>query len=748
MTIQGITRLLKQHLIWFILFPILGAGAVYYFMRNEAKTYKTKATLYTGITSGYKLQSAEENFHVDYSAVENAFDNILTTLNSNQTLYNVGLDLLSRHLQLQKPAETQLSAQSFQALNQAIPASLRQSLVRGGDLAYTRQQLDTLARSETPNPVRKLLLQSDSYYSAEHIGKNLKATRRRASDMLDLEYEASDPAVAQQTLSLAITEMNTRYTALKRGETNPVVSYYEQKAQAAKRQLDNAEAKLRAFNVAHNILNIEDELKTRSATREALVTEYNNELMESRAAKAAMNALSQRLKQGGSLLSVNTALTDKQAELTEAESQLINARASGNAQATLDRYQARIDKAAAELKQIAQNYFAADNTPESVPKLKLVNEWLDNVLKFEEASARMDVAKKRLDEYQTESAAFTPLESEQRQLTRDMTVAEKEYLMLIQSLNQANTHRQDVSLDGALSILDAPNFPFSPQPSKRLLSTVIGGGVGLVIALLLAALRFWSDRRINSLEQAEQQLGNAVVATFPVVKKLAVKSATSRASVSMFEQLSNEININIEARARPGGRPPLIVLFSMRAKQGKTWFALRLGQLYAESGERIAYYYPRQSAADHKYEQEGIHFLPYELHPNFMHVREPEELILDDDVLATIHFDKVILELPALMGSPIPLHLVRQSAVSLMILAAHTVWGRRDKQLFDLFVKAARNPVLVVLNKVESGPTDTPTLGDIAQGLLRTKRYTESTIAVPETSPVSPKLLNKQPNES
>ncbi|MCK8490384.1 MULTISPECIES: GumC family protein [Spirosoma] len=724
MTFQGLGRLLKQHLIWFIVFPCLGAGAVFYFMRNETSTYKTKATLYTGLTSGYSLRSTQEGFQTDYSGVSNAFDNILTTLNSNQTLYNVGRDLLSQHLQVTKPSPQQLSAASFQQLQKAIPANVRQSLVRGNDLAYTRSRIDSLSRSQTDNPIRKLMQDGSLPYSPDYISKKLKATRRSASDMLDMEYETDDPAIAQQTLDLAIKELNQRYTSLKSGETNPVVEYYEAKTKEAKKQLDNAESKLRAFNVQHNVLNFEDELKTRSTTRDALVTEYSGEVMRNRAAKAAMDALNQRMSQGGNLLKINTALTDKQAELTEAESQLINARTNGQPQAALDRFQAKIDQKSAELKQIAQNYFAADNTAESIPKMRLVNEWLAKVLEFEESGARMDVIKKRLDEYQKESTAFSPLESEQRQLTRDMTVAEKDYLALVQSLNQATTHRQDIAIDGSLSVLDPPVFPFSPQPAKRWLFTAIGAGAGFVIALLLTALRIWADKRINSLEQAEQRVGSSVTAVFPTVKKFAVNSKASRAAVSMFEQLGNAINIEIEQQ-RVAAHPPVITLFSLRAKQGKTWFAHGLSRLYAESGERVAYLYPRIAQTDSKFEQEGIAFFPYDLHPNFMNVREPEDLLSREESVEMSGFQKIILELPALVGSPIPLHLVNRSAVSLMILTVHTLWGRRDKQLFTLYSKAAKHPVLIALNKVEGGDTDAPTVGDIEQGVVRTKRFAE-----------------------
>ncbi|WP_205402756.1 GumC family protein [Spirosoma taeanense] len=588
------------------------------------------------------------------------------------------------------------------------------------------------------------MLGSDSYYSAEHIGKKLKSTRRSGSDMLDLEYEAEDPAVAQQTLSLAITELNDRYTALKRGETNPVVKYYENKVKDAKRLLDNAESKLRAFNVEHNVLNFEDELKNRSATREALVSEYNTEVMRNQGAKAAMNALNQRMSQGGSLLKINTALTDKQAELTAAESRLINARANGQPQAVLDQYQAKVNQASEELKQIAQNYFAADNSAESVPKMKLVNEWLAKVLDFEESGARMAAVKKRLDDYQAESTTFTPLESEQRQLTRDMGVAEKEYLTLIQSLNQATTQRQDITIDGSLSVLDPPVFPLSAQAPKRWLFCAIAAGAGLVIALLLAALRVWTDKRIHSPEQAEQWMGGSVTAVFPVVKKFSVNSRASRAAVGMFRQLGNAINIEIADQRSLAG-PPLITLFSMRAKQGKTWLAHGLARMYAESGEQVAYFYPRLLETDKRFEQEGIVFQPYDLHPNLMNVRELGELLTEEDTLPLSTFTKLILELPPLVSSPIPLHLVNRSAVSLLVLTVHTIWGRRDKQLLELYNKAARRPVMIALNKVQGETNDAPTLKDIEQAMTQTKLYAEPG-KLGANEPVTEKLLD-QPAE-
>ena len=400
--------------------------------------------------------------------------------------------------------------------------------------------------------------------------------------------------------------------------------------------------------------------------------------MRNKAAKAGMDALNQRMPQGGTLTKVNTQLASKQAELTAAESQLISARVNGQSQTALDGYQARVDKLTSDMRAMAQDYYTANNSPESIPKTNLVTGWLDKVITYEESSSRMNILKKRMDEYQAETSAFTPLESEQRQLIREMEVAEKEYMTLVQSLNQANTHRQDIAIEGSLSVLDAPVFPLIAQPAKRWLFMAIGAGAGLVIALLLAAIRALADNRVNSLQQAERRIGSPVSVVFPTVKKFATNSRAGRAATSMFEQLANAINLAVENQGI-SSTPPIITLFSIRTKQGKTWLAHGLARLYAATGEQVAYYYPRLSAGDHPFEQEGIYFFPYELPHNFVNVREPEDLLFDSDPLFPSTFNKIILELPPLVSSPIPLHLARTSADCNLVVGMQTSWGSEDK---------------------------------------------------------------------
>ncbi|UHG91352.1 GumC family protein [Spirosoma oryzicola] len=713
MTVEVFLRLLKQHVLWFILIPCVTAGTAYFVTRNEPKVYKSQATLYTGLVSRYSLLSDKQSGFVDRSS--SAIDNILTTLNSKETLLQIGVNLLTDHLRLQQPDTLVLSEPGFLELRQSIPPSWQNMLLMNSDSVSMHRYIDSLARTPSDNPIKSLLIKSDSHYSIQQIGEKLKASaRRNTNDVLTMEYEANDPAVAQQTLVYAIKALNLRYANLKTSETNSVVNYYEDKLQKAKETLDRAEANLRAFNTGHKVLNYEEEASNVATSREELIKEYNDELMRKDAAKAALDALNRRMGQQGTMNAANADLNEKQKKLTNAENKLSNARAYGQPKHIITRLQEEVAKASDELKASAQKYDAATNASDAIPAQTMASDRLAKSLEYEESVARLQVYKKRMNEYQAKTNEYTPLGSQLRQLQRDLSVAEKEYLDLLQQVEQSQTRRQDIAIGGTLEIMDAPDYPLAPQVSKRMQLIAIGAGVGIFIALLLTALRFWLDNRIHSPEQAESLVGMPVTALFPHVKKPNVFSKATLATRNMLEQLFNAVNIEI-AQATDKPFPPIITLFSIGSKQGKTWVANGLNQLYSEADQQVAYCYPRVTGKEQKERVNGITFFPYTIRPDFMNVTGIDYLVDYSHGFDATQFDRIVLELPPLINNQIPVYLLKNSVLSLLVVDANSAWARAEKQLLSLYVRVTNQPILMVLNRVEDNYLDVPNRADIRQ---------------------------------
>ncbi|MCY7358292.1 MAG: lipopolysaccharide biosynthesis protein [Rudanella sp.] len=712
MNIEVFLRVLKRHIGWFILLPALTAGMAFYTTQDEIKVYRSQASLYTGLSSGYSITSDLRASYGDQSA--SAFDNMLSTLNAKETMLRAGSYLLADHLQLTEPDTLVLGRAGFDALQTAVPTDWRFMLPINGNVVVLRRAIDSLTKVPTDNPIKRLLLKSESPYSVAVITDKLKAiARKNTNDVMLLEYEANDPAVAQRTLNHAIAVLNERYSTLKTSETNSVVSYYEGQLQRAKQSLDKAEGNLQAFSVQHRVLDYDEEARNVAASREALLNEYNEEQMRRNAAKASMDALKSRMGQQVTIKKVNNDLSEKQRRLAQAEGQLANARAYNQPKGEISRLQVKVKQAEEELRGSVQRYETATTTDESVPQQTVSTDLLAKTLEYEESSARLELYQKRIAELETKTNEFSPMGSQLRSLKRDLSIAEKEYFDLLQHVDQSRTKRQDVR-GGKLEPLDAPDYPLLPQPSKRLQLIIIGFGVGLFLALLLVALRFWLDKTIKTPEQAEIQIGLPMTAIFPTVKKPLVYSRVTRTARTMFEQLFNAINIEV-AQTTGKPYPPVVTIFSVRARQGKTWVAEGLNRLYTDADQRVAYCYPRQTPKEYRVYKNGVTYFPYTVRPDFMNVTSLEYLIDHDHEFDSSQFDRVVLELPSLINNQIPVYLMKESAVSLLVVDATTAWARAEKQLLSLYARVTNQPMLAVLNRVGGDQLQIPARADAKQ---------------------------------
>lgn len=82
---------------WWVIFgSLIITLAVIYATRNMSKTYTVEATLYTGVVSGYTIQS--ESGNVDWAATNNSMDNLINIIQSETTLKRVSYRLYARNM--------------------------------------------------------------------------------------------------------------------------------------------------------------------------------------------------------------------------------------------------------------------------------------------------------------------------------------------------------------------------------------------------------------------------------------------------------------------------------------------------------------------------------------------------------------------------------------------------------------------------------------------------------------------------
>lgn len=710
MTITTLLRLLKRNLIWLLALPVITAITVYVLTMTMAGQFESTATLYTGLASSYSIRSDEKG-KLDFYAVGNALDNLVTTLEAPSTLNQVGRKLLARHLLLKKPDPMVLGEKGFKDLQESVSDSIRQLVVVPGSEDSTAKRIEQLADKPGASGLADLLDAAGSKYSAEGIADNLtvkrgpigQTTAMTMTDIISLLYKSDDAAVTQQTLNILIDVFANRNMESKSAETRSVVRFYENKTREAASKLQSAESQLQNFDASNDIINFDEQAKATAASRTSLTMEYQQEQMRNRAAKAGVTTLEKRMKERAGFLLTSGELRAKRDELSTAQTQLANAEIQGQPRKVIDNLQGRVNNLSEELKAIAQKYYNEGNSSDALPQESVMNQWLAKVLEYDESSARLDVYQKHLKDYDASIQKLAPLGPQLAHLQREVEVAEKEYMSVLNGLNMAKLQQKNVEMAGPISMIDKPEYP---QKSSNILRWIIISGsfvAMLFLVILILSVRTWMNNRIQNPERAEQITGLSLAAAFPLIHGRFVNRLRS-VKHSMVEQLRSAIAVEQSQHSR--SQPYLITLLSTRPAQGKTWVGSALSAKFAMAGHRVAYLYPEGSAlVPDETATPGlsrVQVIPYVVQDDFVDTLRAETLFNGHiDVLPT-EYDYIFLELPSLMETAIPAHLAAQSSVSLMVVDAQTVWTKTDQSLTDLYRRATHNGcVLGVLNRVD-----------------------------------------------
>jgi hypothetical protein len=124
--LQYIFRFLYRIRWWLIIAPLLVALAVFLGTRNMERSYPVDMTIYTGIVSGYAMETGETSVQ-NSTVVNNTIDNIINIILSKETLREVCLHLYARHMIYGDPDKDNeyISAANYSHLQRITPAEVK-----------------------------------------------------------------------------------------------------------------------------------------------------------------------------------------------------------------------------------------------------------------------------------------------------------------------------------------------------------------------------------------------------------------------------------------------------------------------------------------------------------------------------------------------------------------------------------------------------------------------------------------------
>lgn len=124
MNLTYFIRLILKNTVLILGIAVVMAILVYFVMGKKPKTYSSSTVIYTGIATGYDLESGE-NRRFDFYATNAQFDNIINIIKSREIQEETAIRLMAQHLMLDQPDTKICSEETWRNLMKEVPEEVK-----------------------------------------------------------------------------------------------------------------------------------------------------------------------------------------------------------------------------------------------------------------------------------------------------------------------------------------------------------------------------------------------------------------------------------------------------------------------------------------------------------------------------------------------------------------------------------------------------------------------------------------------
>lgn len=671
---------------WLLIGTAIITIAAIFLTTNLNKTYNAEATLYTGVVSGYSIE--EGGGKTDWTAAQNAMDNLINIIKAESTLKKVSYRLFARVLinGNAKQNANNITSNSYNYTYNHVKNSPKgKELLALIDKHSEDKTVENLLRYEHPdreNYIYGLFYFNHPYYSFNAL-KSIQVSRKGNSDLLEIKYSSGDPYIAYHTISILMSEFVNEYRAIRYGETDKVIEYFKEELSRIGKELRINEDSLTQYNVDNRIINYYDETKEIAAINKEYELREQDVLFSYNSSKAMMETLEKQMDSNTKQALNNVQLINKLKEASNlagkiTEMETLPSQDGETKGGTLNDYKGKLSTARKELSNISDIYIGHKETKEGIAKTTIVEQWLDQVLLFEKAKAELEIVQRSRQELGDKYTFFAPVGSNIKRKERSINFTEQNYLSLLNSYNNALMRKKSLEMTSAtLKVLNPPAIPINPQPTKRkqIVMAACAGSFLFILGFFL--LLEIMDRTLRDSIRARRLTGCKILGAYPE-PSLLKRGNNKLCNTIATKYLSSSILRFCTERKK--GHPYLINILSTHSGDGKSYLSEQLLSYWKEVGLNV-----RKLTW-------GVDF-----DPNSRQYTLARSI---DDLYTYQNEDILIIEYPSLMDANIPSELLQEANLNLLITPANRGWKETDKLLSEkLIVQAGAAPLYAYLNR-------------------------------------------------
>jgi len=680
-------KLLLKYRLWLILMPILCAVTVFILTIHSKKQFVSYTTLYTGVASGYSITSTEDE-KLDYFAVNNAFDNLVASAKSREAIEQVALHLLAEHLSLAKPDPHQLGETGFEALKTLAGPDLMSKAAALKTPEKIYEYINGIYSSKAVNKISKIFEAPGTFYNINDLKSNIVVTRINTSDMLQITYTCTDPAVCQRTLELHSGVFTDNYRKLKSDQTYNAVQYFETKMAEANDKLQKSEDDLKQFGQDHHIINYYEQTRYVAQSKEELEKQIYAEKMTKKASEQALNFAQNNLNDRNNQVDNSLKVIDLRQRLSDVNTAYEKAQVFSNPQKM--KALALQSKALEDsVKAASDQYMNLNYTTETVPRASLMQEWVDNSVASKKATAGLDVLNKQNGTYEKKFEDLAPLGSTLKRLERQIDINQNEFLAILHGLNLARLRQSNIALNANIAVQDKPFFPLEAQPSTRNLLVIISFIVGFILVAATVIIGEVMDSSIRSPERAVTIVGLPLAGIAISKNKQAAAPYRPHLQSLLTEQMINTIIPYLQSGSRQQ--------ISFMATHANVFNSADIGLLHGYLKTLftdVCWVVPQIDADVFETALPKSDLAIYEPAIRHLTSKNIQDLVSKD----LIGYALVCYVTPDFTQNGLPLGIINQSDINLLVVNANDTWQAANKAIFNKINTSVTNaPILTWL---------------------------------------------------
>ena len=657
-----IVRFLYKIRWYLIILPLIALVIAWFMTRHMERVYDTSTTIYTGMITGYNIEGTGA---VGGQSQTN-LKNLILLVTTDVTVHEVSLRLFARCMMYGNPNKDNnyISAEHFRQLNSGVPAEVK-ALINHNSENATYANLKAYEKPSADNFVFGLL-NYHPWFGINNITARLKVLQLQGSDIIDIGYSANDAGIAYNTLDILNEVFARQYAALRYGETNNVIKFFEREVARLYRILTNAEDDLIRYNVEKRIINYGEQTKQLTVLDAQQQNAHNDRFIAQATTRALMDYLERQLGDRAKIIKANKEFTNQVTDISRIQSRISNLRLMNSegggsgveSQMELAKAEKMLQQATDNVRGLVKDIEAGTYSTETGVKAgDMISRWLEQVLLLEKTKAEVNAQEKMREDLDRQILYYAPIGATITRKDRHISFIEGNYMEMLKALNDARLRQKNLQMTTAtLRVLNPPMFPMNAQPTNRIM-ILLGA---FLLTFVLTAMYFFIiellDRTLRDRMRSERITKVPVMGCFPKESTLRYRRFNKTIADMALRQLSKALLPHFKE-----GQQNVLNLLSTDAANGKSYIAQELENYWISIGLQV-----RRLTYDEDFLAEDSRFIM---------ANDIKDIC--PDVLPN---EIIIIEYPNLDDNSIPPGLLNMGTVNLMVTRANRTWKDVDQK--------------------------------------------------------------------